>query len=105
MDTNEGTKNEKQTHSKDFTIENLFNMMTRFYLAQLRRENLHRDNNIQNIYEMTIRTIEKKIKEEPDKADYYSKMYDVADRFYKLITDPVVREEIIQNNINRKKKF
>lgn len=90
---------EKNDSKKEFTIETLFNAMVETYMGQVKRENFCNGNTSLQIYRLVISTIEKKIKEEPEKADYYNKMYEVAQKFFDLMNDPRVRDDIIKSNM------
>lgn len=97
METN---KNNNQVEKKQqYTMNEFFKFLTQLYLGQMKRESFYEDNSHVHIYNEVIKFIKNKIETNSDRIEEYNKMLEVADRFYELVTNKEIREEIIKKDI------
>lgn len=91
--------NTKTVRRKEYTSQEFFHLLTQLYLGQMKRETFYTDNNHINIYNEAVKLIQNKARENPENAENYAKLLEIADRFYDLVTDTTIREEIIEKDI------
>ena len=79
-------------------INNLFNMMSNYYMGQFKRKEFYNNDSAKRIYELVIEHIKK---QEKTSADYEKcqELREVADNFYNLIRNPKLREEVIRKDM------
>lgn len=86
-------ESKQSRNGNNFTINELFEAMVKLYVGQMKRKNFS-ESDAMHIYQLAIGQIRKRIEEEPENSEYCAKMCEVADKFYGLVTDPKVIDEI-----------
>lgn len=82
-----------------WSINGFFTMMANIYIGQMKRESFGRDDSATKIYQFAIKNIQQRQEIEGGSIEYYTRLYEIADNFYRLSTDPKVRGEVLKKNM------
>ena len=81
------------------TVKGMFNTMLRYYVGQVKRDDFYNDGSYERLYQWMVIIITKEIEQDPSRAEDYSKILAMLDRFYKVVIDEKIRNKVKQENI------
>lgn len=85
---------ENINQGKRETVASMYKTMLRYYIGQMKREDFYSDGSCEKLYKWLVSKVTKEIEEDPSKAEDYSKILEMFDRFYKVVTDEKVRNKV-----------
>lgn len=91
---------EDKNSKKIYTVEEFYDLLVRTFLRQARTKAYASGDMDRKLYMWAVKSIQEKIKKDPDNKEYYYKMFDIADKFYEFISLPEVRNAIISGKLD-----
>lgn len=81
------------------TVKGMFDTMLRYYIGQMKRDDFYADGSCERLYQWMVGVITKEIEQDPSRAKDYTKILEMLDRFYKVVTDEKIRDKVKQEDI------